>query len=206
MVVKRVKAMQVQALYDFYERKIRPLTQDEGGGFVVTFPDLPGCMSDGATREEAIENGRDAFLTWVSARVDQGKSIPTPRGRTLDEILEGFGDDESIPWQVIFPDSHSGTVLRGFRYRNGWTQRETAERVGVSCRCVSEMERGKRPIDQVMARKLAKVFRTGYKVFLTAKKRDIGQEILDGIRAIKKGQGRRVVVQECVGCRRESRE
>jgi hypothetical protein len=35
--------------------------QDEGGGYLIEFPDLPGCMSDGATIEEAITNGIDAI-------------------------------------------------------------------------------------------------------------------------------------------------
>jgi integrase len=43
---------------------MRPLIADEGGGWLITFPDLPGCMSDGETPEEAIENGRD--LPWLS--------------------------------------------------------------------------------------------------------------------------------------------
>jgi len=33
--------------FEDYPLEIRPLTTDEGGGFVVTFPDLPGCMADG---------------------------------------------------------------------------------------------------------------------------------------------------------------
>jgi len=42
------------------------------------YPDLPGCMSDGETIEEAIINGRDAFSAWISARVHMGKPIPKP--------------------------------------------------------------------------------------------------------------------------------
>ena len=40
---------------------IRPLTADEGGGYLVEYPDIPGCMSDGETVEEAIANGREAL-------------------------------------------------------------------------------------------------------------------------------------------------
>lgn len=43
-----------------YSFEIKPLAAAEGGGFLITFPDLPGCMSDGETPEEAIENGKDA--------------------------------------------------------------------------------------------------------------------------------------------------
>ena len=40
-----------------YPVEIRPLSPDEGGGWLATFPDLPGCMGDGETPEAAIEDG-----------------------------------------------------------------------------------------------------------------------------------------------------
>ncbi len=43
---------------------------------LITFPDLPGCMADGETEAEAVENGRDAFLAVVSALADMGRDIP----------------------------------------------------------------------------------------------------------------------------------
>jgi antitoxin HicB len=42
-----------------YRFTIRPLPEDQGGGYLIEFPDLPGCMSYGATIE-AITNGLDA--------------------------------------------------------------------------------------------------------------------------------------------------
>ena len=44
-----------------YRFTMRPLTEEEGSGYLVEFPDLPGCMSDGETVEEAIVNGVDAM-------------------------------------------------------------------------------------------------------------------------------------------------
>ena len=43
-----------------YRFTVRPLSEDEGGGWLVEYPDLPGCMSDGETVEEAIANAEDA--------------------------------------------------------------------------------------------------------------------------------------------------
>lgn len=63
-----------------YPMEIRPLTADEGGGFLVVFPDLPGCMADGETQEEAIADARDAFACWMAAHVEDGRSIPVPGG------------------------------------------------------------------------------------------------------------------------------
>ena len=37
-----------------YPFSVRPLSSDEGGGFLITFPDLPGCISDGETPEKAV--------------------------------------------------------------------------------------------------------------------------------------------------------
>lgn len=50
-----------------YPFTMHPLAEDEGGGYLIEFPDLPGCMSDGATPEEAIHNGADAVRCWIEA-------------------------------------------------------------------------------------------------------------------------------------------
>ena len=44
-----------------YRFTVRPMTAEEGGGYLIEFPDLPGCMSDGETIEEAIANGAGVF-------------------------------------------------------------------------------------------------------------------------------------------------
>lgn len=61
-----------------YPFTIRHLTKDEGGGYLIEYPDLPGCMSDGETIEEAICNGRDAVACWLSAAKEAARSIPEP--------------------------------------------------------------------------------------------------------------------------------
>lgn len=50
-----------------YPFTIRHLTLEEGGGYLIEYPDLPGCMSDGETIEEAIKNGEDAVKCWIGA-------------------------------------------------------------------------------------------------------------------------------------------
>jgi antitoxin HicB len=61
-----------------YPFEIRALTTEEGGGYLITFPDLPGCMSDGETIEEAIANGADAEAAWLQAAKKWGDAIPKP--------------------------------------------------------------------------------------------------------------------------------
>ena len=62
-----------------YAIRIEPLPQDEGGGFLVTVPDLPGCVADGETIDAAIAEAQDAFQAWTTAeRQDKGR-LPVPK-------------------------------------------------------------------------------------------------------------------------------
>src|SRR3990167_9501678 len=61
-----------------YPFSIRHLSEEEGGGFLIEFPDLPGCMSDGETVEEAVHNGMDAAQCWMQAAKKLGREIPKP--------------------------------------------------------------------------------------------------------------------------------
>lgn len=44
----------------------------------IEFPDLPGCLSDGSTIEDAIENGADALRSWIEAAREFGDAVPAP--------------------------------------------------------------------------------------------------------------------------------
>ena len=56
--------------------EIRPLSQVEGGGYLVEFPDYPGCVADGATPEEAIADGRDALKSYCATLDELGRAVP----------------------------------------------------------------------------------------------------------------------------------
>ncbi len=62
-----------------YAVVIEPLSEEEGGGFLATVPDLPGCASDGETREEAARNVEDAIACWLEEARALGRAIPEPR-------------------------------------------------------------------------------------------------------------------------------
>ena len=51
--------------------------KDEGG-FVVSFPDLPGCISCGETVESAVANAMDAKKEWLAAALEEGVKIHEP--------------------------------------------------------------------------------------------------------------------------------
>jgi antitoxin HicB len=64
-----------------YPVLIEPLSAEDGGGFLATVPDLPGCMSDGETPEEAILNVQDAIVGWIETAREMGRPIPRPSSR-----------------------------------------------------------------------------------------------------------------------------
>ena len=47
--------------------------------YVVSVPELPGCMTHGHTYEEAIRQAEDAIATWVDGALEDGEELPTPR-------------------------------------------------------------------------------------------------------------------------------
>ena len=61
-----------------YPFEVRPLTEEEGGGYLVSFPDFAECISDGETVEEAIENGRDALKATIAALKASKLPVPAP--------------------------------------------------------------------------------------------------------------------------------
>jgi antitoxin HicB len=63
---------------DQYRFTVRPMTAEEGAGYLIEFPDVPLCMSDGATVEEAIVNGRDALKCCLLTMKEFGDPIPKP--------------------------------------------------------------------------------------------------------------------------------
>lgn len=50
----------------------------EEGGFVVSYPELPGCITCGETMESAIANAQDAKKAWVQAVLEEGIEIHEP--------------------------------------------------------------------------------------------------------------------------------
>lgn len=59
-----------------YRMEFTPDTDE--GGFVVSFPDLPGCLSTGDTIEEAYINAMDAKKVWYESSIDAGVNINSP--------------------------------------------------------------------------------------------------------------------------------
>ena len=85
-----------------YPFTIRELTSNDGGGFLIEFPDLPGCMSDGETVDEAIVNGYDAVQCWIAVAKEKDRDIPLP----------GDVENQSGKWVQRVPRSLHARLTR----------------------------------------------------------------------------------------------
>jgi antitoxin HicB len=57
---------------------VRQLSAEDGGGFLASVPDLPGCVSDGEMQDEAITNVRAAIEEWKDQCRAMGRPVPEP--------------------------------------------------------------------------------------------------------------------------------
>jgi len=55
----------------------------EDKAFIVEVPELPGCMADGQTYQEAVTNAEIVIQEWIDTARELGRSIPEPRGRLM---------------------------------------------------------------------------------------------------------------------------
>ena len=51
--------------------------------FIVEVPELPGCMADGATYQDAVKNAETVIAEWLETAQAIGRTIPTPVGRLM---------------------------------------------------------------------------------------------------------------------------
>ena len=64
-----------------YEMIIYWSKEDEA--FLVEVPELPGCMADGKTYEEAVANAKVIIQEWIETAREEKRSIPQPKGRLM---------------------------------------------------------------------------------------------------------------------------
>lgn len=102
--------------------------------------------------KEALKVGRalTGFMTLAGHKV-----------RRLNE--EG---EELFSSEEVFADAHPGSRLHGLRVREGLTQKDMADKLGVRQHHISEMEKGKRAIGLEMAKRISSMFDVSYKALI----------------------------------------
>ena len=64
-----------------YKYELIIFWSEEDGRYIIEVPELPGCMADGLTYEEAIKNAGDVISEWIDTARGLGREIPQPKGR-----------------------------------------------------------------------------------------------------------------------------
>ena len=80
--------------------EMRPLEQEEGGGYLIEFPEFPGCVADGETPEEAMLEGADALKSY--------RETLRELGRTITSSGDAFGGQ----WRQRVPKSLHAALAR----------------------------------------------------------------------------------------------
>jgi len=108
--------------------ELRPLTIAEGGGWLASFPDLPGCMSDGETPEEALRNAAEAESAWLAANKQWGRTraekparLVARLPRSIHRDLQERANEEgvSINTMLVTLIAHGLGEIAGSRQASG---------------------------------------------------------------------------------------
>jgi antitoxin HicB len=127
MKTKRItKRLSVPTRVEYYAR----ITREAAGGFLVQFPDLPGCLTEGGTIEEALANAAEALSGWLFVAVKENQDVPAPsvhHGRTYHRVEPDM--DVTVPLLILWT-----------RKKKGLTQNQMAEALGVSQQAYRKLE------------------------------------------------------------------
>jgi antitoxin HicB len=100
------------------------------GRYLVEFPDLPGCLTEGKTIREALDHGREALSGWLFVAIKKGDVVLPSRVRRGREYhLIAPDVDVAIPLAILFA-----------RKRRGFTQEQVADALGISQQAYRKFE------------------------------------------------------------------
>jgi predicted RNase H-like HicB family nuclease len=55
----------------------------EDNAYIAEVPELPGCMADGTTYRQALDNVQVVIEEWIETAQDMGRDLPAPRGKLM---------------------------------------------------------------------------------------------------------------------------
>lgn len=110
-----------------YPARIR---KQRDGGYLVVFPDLPGCVTEGNTLEDALQEAKEALSGWLYVAIKEEEDIPRPsalQGRSLYGVAPDL--DVAVPLSILWA-----------RKRRQLTQKQLAKTLGISQQAYRKFE------------------------------------------------------------------
>lgn len=111
----------------------------------------------------------------ITLKAPKGKSktfvVSHSAHRAVEDFLNSVCKEKTVSAELVLPELvdsvlRPAAMLRGSRKKVSMTQKELAKKLGVHQHHLSEMEHGKRVIGKQMAKKMAAVFRSDYRLFI----------------------------------------
>jgi antitoxin HicB len=94
----------------------------EEGGYWAEFPDLPGCVTEGDTLKETLDNAQEALSGWIASRFERNFEVPTASS------IKG----KNVHLVEPFPEVGIPLILRKIRTEIGWSQKEVAKKLDIT--------------------------------------------------------------------------
>lgn len=94
----------------------------EEGGYWAEFPDLPGCVTEGDTFKETLDNAHEALSGWLASRFERNFEIPTASSVKGKNVY------------LVEPSPEVGIplILRKIRTESGLSQKEVAKKLEIT--------------------------------------------------------------------------
>lgn len=100
------------------------------GGFLVEFPGLRGCLTEGDSLREALKNAKEALNGWLASYCDRKMDVAQPK-RVSDKTLYPIEVDLNVEFAI---------KLRWLRKKLGFSQSEVARKLGISQQAYAKLE------------------------------------------------------------------
>ena len=122
-------------------------------------------------RNLPTESVQSDFLVLHLENSDQYYKIPTRVAKRYQIDLQETPDTKTYGIDEVFSEleaesSRAGVLLKGLRLREGLTQKDMADKLGVQQSNLSKMESGKRSIGKALAKRIANAFNVNFRYFL----------------------------------------
>lgn len=85
---------------------------DEGNGYTVEVPDLPGCVTEGDSMVEAIDMAQDAASGWILGELEEGKSYPAASDHKTISAPEGSFVNLIVLDMDAYAEKYGSKVVR----------------------------------------------------------------------------------------------
>ena len=92
--------------------EIWPLDEVEGGGYLIEFPEFPGCVADGETPEDALREGADALESYLKTLHELGRTMPSDGGVFSGQWRQRV--PKSLHAALVRRANHEGVSLNMF--------------------------------------------------------------------------------------------